>query len=84
MPRNRLLPASYSLWLHPRSQRRIDNLRYQGIATTLGELARAHHGAGSSADDFGSLGLSIAGLENGGADTYDLKAIQAPSKLLLR
>jgi hypothetical protein len=44
MPRKRPLPASRSLQLHPRSQRRNDNLRYQGIAAALGELARAHMG----------------------------------------
>jgi hypothetical protein len=69
-------PASQSLRLRPRSQRRIDNLRHQGIAAALGELACPHMEPDLAAMVLDSLGLTIADLKKAGADPYDLEALQ--------
>jgi hypothetical protein len=68
--------ASQSLRLRPRSQKRIDNLRLQGIAAALAELSRAHMEPDSAAMVLSSLGLSVSDLKSAGADPYDLEALQ--------
>jgi hypothetical protein len=74
--KRRRLPASRNLRLHSRSQRRIDHLRYQGIAVALAELARAHMEADLALMVLKSLGLSVVNLKNAGADAYDLETPQ--------
>lgn len=68
--------ASHSLRLRPRSQKRIDNLRLQGIAAALAELSRAHMEPDLAAMVLNSLGLSVSDLKRAGADPYDLEALQ--------
>ena len=55
---------------------RVANLRLQGIAAALGELARTHMEPDLALIVLDSLGLTIADLEAGGADAYDLEAIK--------
>jgi hypothetical protein len=69
-------PASRNLRLRPRSQRRIANLRLQGIAAALAELSRTHMEPDLAVMVLESLGLSIADLKAAGADRYDLEALQ--------
>jgi hypothetical protein len=59
----------------PQTQRRIHNLRYQGIAAALAELARAHMERDLALLVLESLGLSIADLKKAGADAYDIEVI---------
>jgi len=68
-------PVSHSTRLHPRTRRRIENLRLQGIAAALGELARAHMEPDLAAMVLDSLGVSVADLKAAGADPYDLEAL---------
>jgi hypothetical protein len=68
--------TSRSLRLRPRSRRRIDNLRYQGIAVALGELACAHMEPDLALMVLESLDLSVADLKNAGAEAYDVEALQ--------
>ena len=54
----------------------VANLRLQGIAAALGELARTHMEPDLALIVLDSLGLTIADLEAEGADAYDLEAIK--------
>ena len=54
----------------------VANLRLQGIAAALGKLARTHMEPDLALIVLDSLGLTIADLEAGGADAYDLEAIK--------
>jgi hypothetical protein len=56
-----------------RHARRVANLRLQGIATALGELASTHSEPDLAAMVLDTLGLSIADLRRAGADAYDLE-----------
>jgi hypothetical protein len=76
MMNRRRAAASHSLRLRPRSQKRIDNLRLQGVAAALAELSRAHMEPDLAAMVLESLGLSVSDLKSAGADPYDLEALQ--------
>jgi hypothetical protein len=51
-------------------------LRYQGIAAALGELARAHMEPDLALMVLDSLGISLSDLKSAGADAYDQEALQ--------
>jgi hypothetical protein len=55
---------------------RVANLRLQGIAAALGELARTHMEPDLAVMVLHSLGLTIAELEAAGADAYDLEPMK--------
>jgi hypothetical protein len=62
--------------LHPRTRRRIENVRLQGVACALAELARAHMEPDLAHMVLDSLGVSVADLKSAGADPHDLEPLQ--------
>jgi hypothetical protein len=58
-----------------RHARRVANLRLQGIAAALAELARAHGEPDLALMVLDSMNLSVAELKAAGADAYDLHAL---------
>ena len=56
--------------------RRIANLRLQGVACAVGELASAHMEPDLAHMVLDSLGVSVADLKAAGADTHDLEPLQ--------
>jgi hypothetical protein len=60
-----------------RHAKRVANLRLQGIAAALGELAGEHREPDLAAMVLQSLGLTVADLEAAGATADDLAPIQA-------
>jgi hypothetical protein len=53
------------------------NLRLQGIAAALGNLAGAQMQPDLAAIILDSLGVTVADLERAGADAYDLAPLQS-------
>jgi hypothetical protein len=72
MPQRRVSPATID------RVERVANLRLQGIAAALGELARTHMEPDLAASVLHSLGLTVADLEAAGADAYDLEPLRPP------
>jgi hypothetical protein len=62
-----------------RHAKRVVNLRLQGIAAALGELAGAHRESDLAAMVLDSLGLTVADLEAAGADAVDLEPLKSAS-----
>jgi hypothetical protein len=60
----------------PTTARRIANLRLQGIAVALAELARAHMEPDLAHMVLDSLGVTVSDLKAAGADPYDLEALK--------
>jgi hypothetical protein len=77
MPRRRnLLRPCLSRPNRARHARRVANLRLQGIAAALAELARAHMEPDLATMVLDSLGLTVADLQAAGADAHDLEALK--------
>jgi hypothetical protein len=72
--RKRIRPRIYAT--RPRPAKPTTNLRLQGIAAALGELARAHMEPDLAAMVLASLGLTFADLKAAGADAYDLQPLK--------
>ena len=68
--------TSRTVRLHPRSQRRIINLRLQGIAAALGELAHANVQPDLALMALDSLGLPVTDLQAAGADPHDAEPLK--------
>jgi hypothetical protein len=68
--------TSRTVRLHPRTRRRIENLRLQGIACALAELARAHMEPDLAHMVLDSLGISVSDLKAAGAEPHDLEPLQ--------
>lgn len=72
--RHRIRPRLYPTGARPANP--TANLRLQGIAVTLGTLARDHMEPDLAAMVLDSLGVTLADLEAAGADPYDLEPLK--------
>jgi len=73
--RHRSAPRTVHSRLHPRHYRPVYNLRLQGIACALAELARAHMEPDLAQMVLQSLDVSVDDLEAAGADPHDMEAL---------
>jgi hypothetical protein len=73
--RRRVRPRIYATRSRPANP--TTNLRLQGIAAALGNLAGAQLQPGLAATVLASLGITVADLEAAGADRYDLEPLTA-------
>jgi hypothetical protein len=73
MPRRRTIPPRLTRPNRARHAQRVANLRLQGIAAALGELASEHKEPDLAAMVLDSLGLTVADLTKAGADAHDLE-----------
>jgi hypothetical protein len=73
MPRRHNIRPRLPRPTRARHAKRVANLRLQGIAAALGELASAHGEPDLAAMVLDSLGLSVADLQRAGADPHDLE-----------
>jgi hypothetical protein len=77
MPRRRTIRHRLPRPNRARHAKRVANLRLQGIAVALGELANAHMEPDLAAMVLDSLGLTVADLKAAGADPHDLALLKA-------
>jgi hypothetical protein len=73
--RRRIRPRIYATRRRPANP--TVNLRLQGIAAALGNLAGAQMQPDLAAIILDSLGVTVADLERAGADAYDLAPLQS-------
>ena len=75
MKRRRVRPRIYAT--RPRPANPTTNLRLQGVAAALGNLAGAQMEPDLAAIVLDSLGITVADLEAAGADPHDLDQLTA-------